>query len=167
MKTFITIITSLFFISFSMAQTSLQGKVTAVDTGEELIGANIQIKKNIHSKLDEVIAEDFQIQRLLTNLFVNAIKYSPADSHIIIKTEMDTDKYLKISLIDSGQGVLEENISYLFDKYYRVKQNNFKEGYGLGLYICKIIVKTHGGKIWAKNNELGGLTVTFTLPLAK
>ena len=39
---------------------------------------NIQIKKNIHSKLDEVIAEDFQIQRLLTNLFVNAIKYSPA-----------------------------------------------------------------------------------------
>ncbi len=129
---------------------------------------NIQIKKNINSKLDEVFAEDFQIQRLLTNLFTNSIKYSPINSCIIIKTEREENQYLKISIIDSGQGVPEEDISFLFDKYFRVKQKNkFKDGYGLGLYICKIIVKSHGGKIWAKNNEHGGLTVTFTLPLAK
>ncbi len=129
---------------------------------------NIQIKKNINSKLDEVFAEDFQIQRLLTNLFTNSIKYSPENSRIIIKTTREENKYLKISIIDCGQGVPEEDISHLFDKYFRVKQKNtFKEGYGLGLYICQIIVKTHGGKIWAKNNKQGGLTVTFTLPLAK
>jgi signal transduction histidine kinase len=129
---------------------------------------NIQIRKDISKDLPEIHGDDFQIQRLLTNLITNAIKYSPKNSRIIIKARTENAKFIKVSVIDTGQGVSDEDLHHLFDKFFRVKQKNrFKKGYGLGLYICKIIITAHDGKIWAENNELGGLTVHFTIPYRK
>lgn len=128
---------------------------------------NIQIKREIPADLPELYGDDYQIQRLLTNILSNSIKYSPKNSHIIIKAEALEKDLSKISVIDNGQGVPEYHLPYLFEKYYRVKQKTkVQKGYGLGLYISKIIVKAHGGKIWAENNNQGGLTVMFTLQTA-
>ncbi len=126
---------------------------------------NIKIKKDISPEINQVLGDDYQIQRVLTNLITNSIKYSPNNSQITIKVLPNPDHHVEVSVSDNGQGVPENQLIHLFDKYYRVKQKQqVKKGYGLGLYISKIIVKAHRGKIWAKNNEAGGLTVTFTLP---
>jgi signal transduction histidine kinase len=128
---------------------------------------NIQIKKEINPVLKKIYGDDFQIQRLLTNLLSNAIKYSPDNSKIILEANLSSKQYAQISVADTGQGVPDNDLPHLFDKYFRVKKKNqIQKGYGLGLYICKIIIKAHQGKIWADNNEYGGLTVNFTLPLA-
>jgi signal transduction histidine kinase len=127
---------------------------------------NIKIKKEIDAKLDKITGDDYQIQRVLANLLNNAIKYSPDNSQITIQASPNPDNCAQISIIDNGQGVPEKQLKHLFDKYYRVKnQRQVEKGYGLGLYISKNIIRTHRGKIWAQNNALGGLTVTFTLPL--
>jgi signal transduction histidine kinase len=126
---------------------------------------NIQIKKNILSDVKKLWGDDFQIQRLLTNLLNNSIKYCPNNSRILIDAHLNKNNDTEISIIDNGQGVPDEQLPYLFDKYYRVKQKNkIQKGHGLGLYVCKIIIQAHKGKIWADNNKNGGLTVTFTLP---
>ncbi|MEJ2049912.1 MAG: HAMP domain-containing sensor histidine kinase [Calditrichota bacterium] len=125
---------------------------------------NIQIKKEIPSNLGELLGDDYQIQRLLTNIISNAIKYSPKNSRIIIGAHAIDNGFAEIRVSDNGQGVPENHLPYLFEKYYRIKEKDkIQKGYGLGLYICKIIVTAHGGKIWAENNQQGGLTVSFTL----
>jgi signal transduction histidine kinase len=126
---------------------------------------NIQIKKEIHPEIVHLYGDDFQIQRLLTNLLTNAIRYTVNNAKIYIKVLPAAEKFAEISIIDTGKGVPEKDLPHLFDKYFRVKQKNqINKGFGLGLYICKIIVKAHGGKIWANNNEQGGLSIHFTLP---
>ncbi len=129
---------------------------------------NIKIKKDVAADLREISGDDYQIQRVLTNLLTNAIKYAPPHSTITIRAMERTESIAEISIIDNGQGVAEEQLPHLFDKFFRVKQaQQVEKGFGLGLYISKIIVKAHHGKIWAENNKLGGLTVSFTLPLVK
>jgi len=125
---------------------------------------NIQIRREIPANLRELLGDDYQIQRLLTNIISNAIKYSPKNSRIIIQAQTLDNGFAEISIVDNGQGVPENHLPYLFEKYYRIKQKDkIQKGYGLGLYICKIIVAAHGGKIWAENNPQGGLTLSFTL----
>ncbi len=128
---------------------------------------NIKIKKVISPDFKKLIGDDYQIQRVLTNIITNAIKYSPENSQLLIEAVPFDSGYAKISVKDEGRGVPEEQLPHLFDKYFRVQhKQEIQKGYGLGLYISKIIVKAHYGKIWAENNDAGGLTVSFTLPFA-
>jgi len=129
---------------------------------------NIKIKKTISPDFKKLLGDDYQIQRVLTNIITNAIKYSPENSQLLIEAEPFDSGYAKISVKDEGSGVPEEQLHHLFDKYFRVQhKQDIHKGYGLGLYIAKKIVRAHYGKIWAENNSTGGLTVSFTLPFAE
>jgi len=128
---------------------------------------NIKIRKNISKKVLNLYGDDYQIQRALNNIVINAIKYSPANSCIEISARLYQNNFVLITVSDSGGGVPESQLLNLFDKYFKVKQEKHRtRRYGLGLYICKIIVESHGGKIWAENNSKGGLSVHLTLPMA-
>lgn len=129
---------------------------------------NIKIRKIVPEHYGKIHGDDYQIQRVLTNLLTNAIKYSPEGSAITIHLSTENENYARFSIVDNGGGVPENQLAHLFDKYFRVKQKEFwQKGSGLGLYICKAIVKAHRGKIWAENNDLGGLSIHFTLPFAE
>jgi len=129
---------------------------------------DIVIKKDVHSDLKKLDGDDYQIQRVLTNLCNNAIKYCPEHSQITVQARAAGEECAEIAVIDNGGGVPEKQLPHLFDKYFRVREKKTPtKGYGLGLYICKIIVRAHKGKIWAENNSAGGLTVKFTIPFAK
>jgi two-component system sensor histidine kinase KdpD len=67
---------------------------------------------------------------------------------------------------DRGVGIPPDDLSRVFDKFYRVQQPGQVSGTGLGLSICKGIVEAHGGRIWAQNREGGGTVITLALPLA-
>jgi len=115
------------------------------------------------------VALDFlQMDQVLTNLIENAVRYTPSGSPIEISA-VEQNGEIRVSVADYGQGVPEEYIERIFDKFYRVSgaKQRGTMGTGLGLAVCRGLVEAHGGRIWAENREGGGAIFQFTLPLAK
>ena len=106
------------------------------------------------------------IVQVLINLIENAIKHSPEDSEIKVEVK-ETLNAVQFDVTDHGQGILKDDIPYLFESYVPngKKSSDSSRGLGIGLSICNSIVKAHGGEIYAHNNKQGGATFGFTLPL--
>lgn len=105
------------------------------------------------------------LEQVLINLLDNAFKYSPNHSDITISSWVNRQK-IYISVADRGEGVPDEELERIFDKFYRIPNAFQTTGTGLGLAICKGIVEAHRGRIWAENRSDNGLIVTFSLPLS-
>ncbi len=112
----------------------------------------------------KVCADAKRIEQVLINMVNNAIKYAPESRTIRIHIE-EINKMARISVIDHGPGISPDILARLFDRYYRVENNNHNTGLGLGLYICAEIVKKHGGEIDVTSCLGLGSTFWFTLPL--
>jgi signal transduction histidine kinase len=98
------------------------------------------------------------------NLITNALKYSPPDSPVVVRVELTVDQAV-VSVIDRGAGIGSRELKQLFDRFYRAGNTDETEGLGLGLYITRLIVEAHGGRVWAES-ELGkGSTFRISLPL--
>ncbi|MFX0139343.1 MAG: sensor histidine kinase [Candidatus Hodarchaeota archaeon] len=123
----------------------------------------------IHDKLITSF-EPEQIHLVISNLLNNAIKYTPPDGTIEIKTEIK-DNFIIISIKDTGIGITREEKERLFTQFGKIERYGqgldiISDGSGLGLYISKKIVKLHGGKIWVESEGRNkGTTFYFTLPL--
>ncbi len=112
-----------------------------------------------------LIGMDFVlIVHVLINLLDNALKYSPENSPLEICAHL-ADKEMQIAVLDRGIGIPPEDLSRVFDKFYRVQRPEQVSGTGLGLAISRGIIEAHGGRIWASAREGGGAVVTFALPL--
>ncbi|WP_166336638.1 ATP-binding protein [Sphingobacterium chungjuense] len=116
-------------------------------------------------KMLSVYADSQQIGQVLVNFISNAIKYAPDSKEIVVYVSQIGDDEIKISVKDSGPGIPKENLSHLFERYYRTNYEGKKfTGLGLGLYISAEIIKNHGGRIGVES-ELGkGSEFWFTLP---
>ena len=119
---------------------------------------------DIQEGLPLVQADGILIEQVLINLLDNALKYSEAASKILISIRQQ-EKHLEIVIANRGPNIPETDLSKVFDKFYRLSSPLQVSGTGLGLAICKGLIEAHGGDIWAENNKLGGVTITFTLPL--
>ena len=117
----------------------------------------------------KLLADQNLLNSALSNVIINAIKYSPEKSEVIISLKHITDPQECVSIIiaDSGSGVPSDAIAKLFQPFYRIDEDRDRKsgGTGLGLAIAQQAVLAHNGNITAKNNDNGGLTVTITLPL--
>lgn len=111
-------------------------------------------------KMDMVL-----MTQVLVNLLDNALKYTPRKGPIELAAEL-TDGTLTLSVADRGPGIPEQELSRVFDKFYRLPVPEGAGGTGLGLSICKGIVEAHGGSIHAENRAGGGLTMIVTLPVS-
>lgn len=113
-----------------------------------------------------VRADDDKISSVLINLISNAVKYSPKDKPIEVRCEQ-ADKQVIISVKDEGLGIKPEDTGRLFERYYRVENNQTKHisGFGIGLYLSAEIVAHHGGKIWVESEVGKGSTFYFSLPV--
>ncbi len=129
---------------------------------------NIKMQVNCEQNLPDVWVSPVALKRILFNLLLNAIKFSKKDGVIRIQAKLlpPQKEALLVQISDSGPGIPMEHLSNIFEIYYRLEHNfsSFKST-GLGLYIAKILVESHGGKIAAYNNREGGSTFYFTLPL--
>ena len=128
-----------------------------------------QQKKNLISHdlaqgLPEIKADASRIKQVITNLLTNAIKFSPENRPILVKAQIK-DNELLVQVIDRGIGIPAAELSAIFDKYHQAGNRGDVEGNGLGLYICRQIIKACGGNIWAESVEGEGSTFCFTLPL--
>lgn len=115
----------------------------------------------------QVIADRGRFKQLILNLLSNAIKYNKPHGSIHIRTALE-DKQLRISVMDSGQGIHQDRMSELFQPYSRLgMESENVEGTGIGLAFSKRLVEAMGGAIGAESEHGIGSTFWITLPLAK
>jgi signal transduction histidine kinase len=121
---------------------------------------NVQFMGEKKDKI-KLLADKTRIRRVLMNLINNAIKFTKSGSIIVQATKDSAGKNVIISVEDAGKGVDPEVIPNLFEKFV----TKSKKGLGLGLFIARNIVESHGGKIWFEKNPKGGSIFKFTIPL--
>ncbi|MCI0475517.1 MAG: ATP-binding protein, partial [Anaerolineales bacterium] len=123
-----------------------------------------QVSVDLPATLPMVPLDFVLIVQVLVNLLDNALKYSPPRSRIEVSAQV-TALILEIKVADRGIGIPSEDLTRVFDKFYRVQRPDGVKGTGLGLAICKGIIEAHRGKIQAENREGGGTIVAIQLPL--
>jgi two-component system sensor histidine kinase KdpD len=139
-----------------------------IGTALEQLGtrlANHQIQVNVPAGFPLVPMDFTLIAQVLVNILDNAVKYSPADSMIVASAEL-LDEKIRIKIADRGAGVPSEDLTRIFDKFYRVQRPENVSGTGLGLSISKGIIEAHHGNIYANAREGGGTIITIELPLS-
>ncbi len=107
-----------------------------------------------------VSARPAMVERAISNLVENAVKYSPRGTPIEVNVDGGD-----LEVRDQGQGIAEADQPFVFDRFYRATLTRTEPGSGLGLAIVKQIVDRHAGQVWARNHPDGGALVGFSLPL--
>lgn len=142
---------------------------------EEVIGASIQmltpalqqhtVRVNLPEDLPMLAFDAVLMERVFYNLIENAIKYSPANSEILITAEISGDSVL-VSVVDRGLGIPADQINAIFNMFVRAHTADQSiAGTGIGLAVCRAIVEAHQGHIFAENSPTGGACIKFTLPI--
>jgi len=103
------------------------------------------------------------VEQVLTNLFENAIRYTPRGSPIELVASATTSQ-VTVELFDRGPGIAPGDEERIFEKF--IRGHTLGGGVGLGLAICRSIITAHGGRIWAENRAGGGSIFRFTLPMS-
>jgi len=126
---------------------------------------NRMLSVHIPQDLPTVAADRGSVSEVLSNLIDNAIKYSNEGGAVAVSAVADGD-FIKVSIEDHGIGMPGSVVSNLFHKFYRShRSRETVAGTGIGLYISKAIVESHGGKIEVRSREGEGSTFDFTLPI--
>ncbi|HET9907392.1 MAG TPA: ATP-binding protein, partial [Anaerolineales bacterium] len=110
-----------------------------------------------------ILGDGVRLSQVFENLFTNAIKYAPG-APIVITLNQEGESIL-ISFKDHGPGIPTESLPLIFERFYRVRIEKTVTGTGLGLYICKQIIRAHRGKIWAESTLGQGTTFFIELPI--
>ena len=103
------------------------------------------------------------IQRMLSNLLDNAIKYTPCGGSVNVSVS-ENDNQVTLSVKDTGWGISPTDLPRIFERFYRCDQSRSQAGIGLGLSLARAIARAHGGDITATSTLNHGSTFTVTLP---
>lgn len=141
---------------------TLENSLAAVEVRAK--DKSIILEKKSDRSLGEMIGSSLSVEELITNLLLNAIKYTPAGGNVSIIAK-DAGKFVKFIIKDSGIGIPDDEIGHIFDEFYRASNavKSEKDGTGMGLAIAKQIINRHGGEISVKSKLNEGTTFTFTL----
>ncbi len=134
--------------------------------GSELDGQGITIILDFDPALPEVQAGRVEIQQVMMNLVLNAanaMTQTPAGQREIKIAACGDGDGVRVTVHDTGRGLEPEEQGRLFDPFFTTRP----EGLGMGLAICRRIIDSHGGRIWARDGKRGGAAFSFTLPAAK
>jgi C4-dicarboxylate-specific signal transduction histidine kinase len=128
---------------------------------------NVSMSLELAPDLPSVLGDRVQLQQVVLNLVLNgleALRPPPADARtLVIRTARDDAASVTVAVQDSGIGIDEADTDRIFQPLYTTKS----DGLGMGLAIARTIVDAHGGRLVAANNEQGGATVHFTLPVGR
>jgi two-component system phosphate regulon sensor histidine kinase PhoR len=147
--------------------------------------AGLNLVVDLPAGLPRVLADIDRIQQVVTNVVHNAIKFTPPRGSIEVSAhtlriaaggklastaigagseELPPGEWVMIQVDDTGVGIPAEDLSRIFERFYKADRARSGGGTGLGLSIAKHIVQAHEGTIWAESTEGEGTTLTFTLP---
>jgi len=113
--------------------------------------------------LPPIRGDGTRLSQVFENLFSNAVKYAP-NSGVVISMRAAMEK-IRITFSDGGEGISQDYLPFIFERFYRVPGERTVTGTGLGLYICKQIVMAHHGNIWVESALGKGTTFVIELPV--
>jgi len=123
------------------------------------------IEVDIPQDLPPVYVDSGQIQRVLSNLLDNAIKYTPEGGELSVSALHRTTQKIQVCIQDTGPGIPSDRQDEIFEDRFRLDRDEAKDGYGIGLALCRRIIRAHYGQIWAESAPGEGSQFCFTLPV--
>ena len=123
-----------------------------------------RVQVELPETLPALAADADRLERILTNLLSNALKYSDPGTPVRLRVQPQAREVM-IKVHDQGRGIAPAHLPHLFEKFYRADSSRKAEGIGLGLYITRLMVEAHGGRIWAESAVGQGSVFAFTLPV--
>jgi two-component system sensor histidine kinase BaeS len=113
-----------------------------------------------------IFGDSDRLMQLFNNLLENSLRYTDTDGQLVISGEVVNQRFI-MHFADSTPGVSDEQLTMLFERFYRAEgsRNRASGGSGLGLSICQNIVAAHNGKLYATHSPFGGVSITVELPL--
>ncbi|MDJ0727531.1 MAG: histidine kinase [Prochloraceae cyanobacterium] len=124
------------------------------------------LETDLPQDLPTVYADRELVRQVIVNLIDNAIKYTPEGGTIKISLLHRTTQKVQVSVSDTGPGIPEAKKESIFEGHFRLKRDESQEGYGLGLSLCRKIIRAHYGQIWVDSVPNEGSCFHFTLPVA-
>lgn len=123
------------------------------------------LKVELPAALPRIQADEDMLRRVLINLLENAVKFTPLNGSIEVGCTADGEM-VRFWVKDSGQGIPEDALEAIFDKFTRLQADRYPKGLGLGLAFCRLAVRAHGGKIWAESKPGEGSRFVFVIPIS-
>lgn len=124
------------------------------------------LRRAVAEELPPVWVDRGLVERVLTNLITNAIKYTPPSGEICVSARLVHDDHaVELSVSDTGQGIPTEAQAHIFERFYQASDGDRRRGTGLGLYFCRLAVEAHGGSIAVRSALGQGSTFTILLPM--
>lgn len=132
------------------------------DLARTVAGRNLRRAERVVTVEDAaavpMVGRPRQLERAISNLVDNSVKYSAPDTAIDITVDGT-----RVIVRDRGRGIPDEDLRRIFDRFYRAVDVRTQPGSGLGLSIVEEIVRSHGGRVFARNREGGGAEIGFAL----
>ncbi len=132
---------------------------------EVLREKSLTLIEDIPQDVPPVYGDEELIRQVIVNLIDNAIKYTPGGGEITLSILHRTSQKIQVSVCDTGPGIPEEKQERIFEGHFRLQRDQGKEGYGLGLSLCRKIIRVHYGQIWVDSVPGQGSYFHFTLPV--
>jgi len=155
-------------LDFARAKPPLKRRVNTGDIIREALShiaipGNIKVKIRLDETLPVIMADPNQVDQAVTNMVLNAIQAMPAGGQLIVMSQTENDRWLAISVIDTGKGIPEENLEKIFEPLFSGKA----KGVGLGLAVAKTFIEAHGGSVDVDSKVGKGSTFKIKLPMDK
>jgi signal transduction histidine kinase len=127
----------------------------------------VTLALDLPAKLPQVMADWRRVSQVLGNLLTNALRHTPQGGCITLSAAA-SDGMVEVTVTDTGPGIPPEDLSYIFERFWRGEKSRSRAGggSGLGLAIAKQLVELHGGVIGVENAPGQGARFRFTLPVA-
>ena len=129
-----------------------------IEADKKGIAVFFEVKGDVPSS---ILADPGMMDRVIANLLDNAIAYTDKGGTIRVAL-FESDSALHVSIADTGRGIPEDKLPYIFDAFFRISRDT--KGSGLGLFIVKTIIEAHSGRIGVVSSPAKGSTFSFTLP---
>ncbi len=123
------------------------------------------IETDLPQDVPQVYADEELVRQVIVNLLDNAIKYTPEGGRIKLLILHRTTQKVQVSVSDTGLGIPAEKKERIFEGHFRLKRDEAKEGYGIGLSLCRKVICAHYGQIWVDSIPNEGSCFHFTLPV--
>jgi PAS domain S-box-containing protein len=151
----------------NMEQVNMGGKLMECITSMKPMFDDkaLSFKADIQDGLPHIYGDDEQLERVMYNLISNAVKFTPNGGSVTARLYGDGDGHILFEVSDTGPGITDKDMPFLFDKYYRGVRANGSAGTGLGLYITRSIVESHKGEIELDSKDGNGATFRIKLPI--
>ena len=131
----------------------------------DLLNEGVVAILDLSPALPTVLGDRVQLQQVLLNLMMNGCEImtstGEADRKLTIRTALDDENAVRVTVTDSGPGIAPANLERVFEPFFTTKP----QGLGLGLQVCRRIITAHGGRMWATNDPARGATFHVTLPV--